>query len=88
MAKGVEPKAERVELEASGHILTCSIDKAKPGKAAVKLELDRTSGLVERLADLADRQLTVEVTLRQLQAPLPFAERLEGAGPAEEESSE
>lgn len=81
----VEAKAERVRLEARGSVLTCSIDKAKPGKAVVKLELDRTPGLVETLADLADQQLAVDVALAQMQARMPFAQRLEEAGPAEEE---
>jgi len=64
----------RPSLKAIGFIQACTVDKAKPGKIVLRLELLRSQGVVEALADMADRQTAVEVTLASLQSEMLLGE--------------
>jgi len=79
MADNVAP----VELRTAGFLQSFSIDKAKPGRVVVKMELYRIGGLLERLAALADGQLAIEVMLRQMQVEMPLAPSPDGGAPPE-----
>jgi hypothetical protein len=77
-------KVAPIELQTAGFLQSFSIDKAKPGRVVVKMELYRIGGLLERLAALADGQLAIEVILRQMQVEMPLAPSSDGEGPPED----
>jgi len=58
---------ERLEVVAFGCVQRVGLRRGRPGQVEVVLEVDRAEGVIERLAELADKGLSVTVELRSVQ---------------------
>ena len=59
---------DRLGLTAFGSVEKVSLKRGHPGRVEVVLTVDRGEGVIERLADLADKGVLVSVELSSLQA--------------------
>jgi hypothetical protein len=59
---------ERLGVTAFGSVERVSLKRGHPGRVEVVLSVDRSEGVIERLADLADKGVLVSVELSSLQA--------------------
>jgi len=60
--------SDRFEVTAFGTVDNVKLRRGRPGQLEVVLSVDRSEGVIEGLAELADKGLLVSVELRSLQA--------------------
>jgi len=63
----------RFEVAAFGSVKAVKLSSGRPGRLEVVLEIARTAGVVEGLAELADKSSPVTVELRSLQQEMGMA---------------
>lgn len=65
--------AERLGVTAFGSVERVALRRGHPGRVEVVLTVDRAEGVIERLAELADKGVLVAVELSSLQAHMGLA---------------